>query len=251
VSINRVPEIPFAQIANSALRDRRLSFKARGLLAMVLSHSGEWQATAEWLEAQSEPDGRHTIQTALNELTALGYRAVRRERLPDGRVQTLVDWFHEPLISRPTENPTDGLSDRRKTGASIEHYSSEHNKEEHNERTPVRKPVDTPEFDKFWQAYPRRAAKGAARRAWSRVAALHDPAVVIAAAAQYAVDPRRDPQFTPHPATWLNSERWLDEAPPAAAPSGPVVYMDQVADEPCPHGDPRGVSRCAICRIGK
>lgn len=134
MSIQRVPSAPFAQIANEALRDKRLSFKARGILAMVLSHSGEWNATAKWLESQSEHDGRAAIQAALNELTELGYRSVFREQV-NGDIRTVVVWRHSPElpISRPTENLTIRKPDHQKTGGSIEHNPSEHNSSEHNQ----------------------------------------------------------------------------------------------------------------------
>jgi len=257
MSINRVPSVPFAQIANSALRDSRLSFKARGLLAMVLSNVGEWEATAEWIERQSEPDGKHAIQTALNELSRYGYRVVRRERRPNGQVFTVVDWFHESQESRSPENPVAGLPDGRGTGSSIEHYPSEHHQEEHHEtRTPVRKPVnldDDPLFAEFWATYPRREGKGAARSAWLRAIRKTDPATIIAGAARYRDDKNRVQAYTAHPGTWLNGERWDDEPLPAndnQEPARPVTYMDEVTDEPCEHGDPRGSVKCALCRAG-
>lgn len=83
-------------------------------------------------------------------------------------------------------------------------------------RTPVRKPIDDdPEFSRFWSVYPRKAAKGSARRAWSKAVKIADPTEIVAAATRYANDPNRDPAFTAHPATWLNGERWLDpDLPP-------------------------------------
>lgn len=78
-------------------------------------------------------------------------------------------------------------------------------------RTPVRKPVDDdPDFERFWSAYPRKAAKGSARRAWSKAVKIADPEEIIDAAGRYSGDPNREPSFTAHPATWLNGERWLD-----------------------------------------
>lgn len=189
---------------------------------MVLSNVGEWQATAEWIEEQSEPDGRHAIQTALNELTECGYRAVRRERLDDGRIATIVDWFHEPQVSRSTENPTIGKLDDQETRASLEHYSLEHHDLEHQGRTLVRKPVndDDPQFEQFWSMYPRKSAKGTARRAWSKAITKTDPQTIIAAASRYADDPNREPTFTAHAATWLNGERWDDDMLPARDSKG-------------------------------
>lgn len=80
------------------------------------------------------------------------------------------------------------------------------------------KPVKTDptlEFDTFWAYYPRRSGKGAARKAFlaqtSRgVSAAH----IIQAASDYADNCKRigkEAQFIPHPATWLNQERYDDD----------------------------------------
>ena len=67
-------------------------------------------------------------------------------------------------------------------------------------------------FDEFWAAYPRRTGKEAARKAWC-AARKRDasPDHIIAAARRYAEHPPDDPQFIPHPATWLNQGRYDDE----------------------------------------
>jgi uncharacterized protein YdaU (DUF1376 family) len=69
-------------------------------------------------------------------------------------------------------------------------------------------------FDDFWSAYPRKVAKGAAERSYAKalsVIADPDPPSVLRAAAERFAASNPDPQFTPHPATWLNSRRWEDE----------------------------------------
>jgi hypothetical protein len=121
VTINRVQSTGFAQISNDLLRDSRLSFRARGIMAMVMSHSGEWDAPRDWLVSQSNREGREAIQTALNELTALGYRVVTKERQKDGTWRTVVDWYQYPMPRNPspveddsvlTEDPTEGRVSR-------------------------------------------------------------------------------------------------------------------------------------------
>jgi hypothetical protein len=102
-------------------------------------------------------------------------------------------------------------------------------------------------FDEFWKTYPSRKAKGAAVRAWKTALKKADADTLIAAAEAYARDPKRDPEFTAHASTWLNQERWLDEVE-TPKQSGPVTVMDQYADEPCEHGEPRGPQWCAFCR---
>jgi hypothetical protein len=105
MAIHKVPKVPYAQIANGALRDKSLSFRARGILALVLSNSGEWSAPREWLEQQSDKEGREAIQRALNELSELGYRVVHKQQDAAGKWSTWVEWFHEP-----TDRPENRLS---------------------------------------------------------------------------------------------------------------------------------------------
>lgn len=261
MSVQRVPSAPFAQIANEALRDSRLSFKARGLLAMVLSHSGEWVATRRWLEAQSQHDGRAAVQSALDELTQFGYRSVTYERV-GAEIRTVVVWRHSPevLIFCPTENLSDRQPDGQETGRALEDNSSEHHLEEHSEditgcldnfesfderqtlslidaggvdfpapnaislsddtqrrgnQGNVVRSRDIDTFDVFWSIYPRKAAKGAALKAWGKATKRATADEIIRAAAQYRDDPNRDDQFTKHPTTWLNGDCWTDEALPA------------------------------------
>jgi hypothetical protein len=78
-------------------------------------------------------------------------------------------------------------------------------------------PAPADAFDAFWTAYPRKVGKGAARKAWPKAlkAAGGNPGRIIAGAVAFAVDPNREAAFTPHPATWLNAERWDDEPLPA------------------------------------
>ena len=70
------------------------------------------------------------------------------------------------------------------------------------------------DFDEFWKLYPRKVAKGDARKAWKQVSAIRPPlerllkAVVVARATD---EWRKDAgKFVPYPATWLRGERWDD-----------------------------------------
>lgn len=76
-------------------------------------------------------------------------------------------------------------------------------------------------FEAFYVAYPRKASKGTARKAWVKAVKQTDPAVIIAGAQRYAQERRgEDPRFTKHPATWLNAEAWQDE--PSASTGGTI-----------------------------
>jgi hypothetical protein len=75
---------------------------------------------------------------------------------------------------------------------------------------------EDPDFCAFWDAYPRKEAKGQGRRAWKTAVVKRrvDPKVIILAAERYRDDPARRSrprEYTAHPATWLNGERWLEQ----------------------------------------
>ncbi|MEC3995059.1 hypothetical protein VSR01_16560 [Actinacidiphila sp. DG2A-62] len=80
----------FTQVFNAAVRDRRLSRRARGLLVELLSHRDGYGVSIERL-IEGGPEGRDAIRAALAELERYGYLHRRRERdLETGRLGEAV-----------------------------------------------------------------------------------------------------------------------------------------------------------------
>jgi hypothetical protein len=65
-------------------------------------------------------------------------------------------------------------------------------------------------FEQFWKVFPRRVAKGAAKKAYKNALRRASSDEILAGARRYAAT-NPDPEFTAFPATWLNADRWLDE----------------------------------------
>jgi hypothetical protein len=90
-------------------------------------------------------------------------------------------------------------------------------------------------FTDFWEIYPRRVGKPRALKAWrAAMKRRHDPELIIKAATAYRDDPQRKPQFTAHPSTWLNDERYNDD-PSGTAGGDPgiprrIAYPDSPYD---------------------
>jgi len=77
-------------------------------------------------------------------------------------------------------------------------------------------------FEVFWQAYPRKVGKGAARKLFFRLRCdKYLEKLIEAVNEQKKCEQWNDSggRFIPHPATWLNQERWDDEMPDASARS--------------------------------
>lgn len=93
----------------------------------------------------------------------------------------------------------------------------------------------TPDFERFWAAYPRHEAKKRALAAWTKALDSADAETIIDGAARFAaVRHGQDPRYTPHPASWLNDGRWDDEL---AAPRRQASGDYQSWQNPTNHDD--------------
>lgn len=71
------------------------------------------------------------------------------------------------------------------------------------------------QFDHFWEWYPRKVGKEAARKAWDKARNKTDQLTIIEGLERFRLDPNLPAkEFIPHPATWLNEGRWEDEPLP-------------------------------------
>jgi len=71
----------------------------------------------------------------------------------------------------------------------------------------------TPEFDEFWNVYPRKLGKLEAFKTWERIIKKESPTVIIQCASNYAQDcinRKTEERFIKHPKTFLNDERYKD-----------------------------------------
>lgn len=75
-------------------------------------------------------------------------------------------------------------------------------------------------FNEFWKAYPKKADKAAARKAWDKAIRVVDPQALTDAAMRYRNDPNREDAFTKNAATWLNAGSWENEPLPARRSEG-------------------------------
>ena len=84
-------------------------------------------------------------------------------------------------------------------------------------------------FQRFWQAYPRKADKRAALLAWKALRPDETlvNAMLAALAAQCESAPWKESggRYIPHPAKWLSHRRWEDAPPPAQTTAPPPRYF--------------------------
>lgn len=210
------PESGFTIIRNTVLRDERLSYRARGVLAAILSRPDNWKITRDQLAAEGR-EGRDAIGSALRELEDAGYLERVRVQTGSGCWVTEVvchdqpvSWesavfdgfsagFQEPMTGKPTTGfPTDGFP--------VANRRNDKKKREENSLT-------LPDgFVVFWELYPRKIAKPAALKAWRSAVKRADSDTILGGLRlQLGELCAREKGFVPHPATWLNQDRWQDQ----------------------------------------
>ncbi len=81
-----------------------------------------------------------------------------------------------------------------------------------NPHPPIVPPLPEKPFDKFWSAYPAKKAKRQAEAAFDRALKRGSLTAMLAGIEAAKASREWREGFIPHPATWLNGDRWLDEA---------------------------------------
>ncbi|KQX07200.1 MULTISPECIES: hypothetical protein [unclassified Leifsonia] len=197
-------ERDFTQIPNAWLRDIRLSRRAKGLLAELMTHRVGWHISIASLQAAGT-EGRDAIRKAIAELASLGYLEVSQARGGRGRFNEVEYELSEPtgVGFSVTGGFTDsgatdiGESDTKKT------ISTEHEREED---TLVR------EFAEFWYVYPRKTGKADARRAFKSIRRTTELSTIMAGVRGFALlQAGGDKRFVMEAAKWLHGRRWEDE----------------------------------------
>jgi hypothetical protein len=204
----------FTIISNEWLRDERLSFKARGLLAYIESHSIEWQISVTWLAAHSV-EGKEALRSAIAELELYGY--LKREQENTGGRFGEVRWTtQEPVTDEPlAENP---LAENRALKKTID-------------KKTIDKNIEREQFDEFWNLYPKKIDKTQAVRQFKRALNRVTFEDILAGVIRFSADPNlpEEKRFIKNPATWLNNNGWEEgPLPPRKKTSKPKTDWDEL-----------------------
>ncbi len=181
----------YVVINNACLEDKRLSYKARGILAYLLTKPDHWTATIRHIEQNSDSDGREACANALKELEAYGYLVRQQTKDDQGKFSEGVSILYEtPKAGFPlTDNPLVVNTDSSKYSLS-----------------------ESVRFSDFWDAYPRKENKKKAHSIWmkKKLDALADK-IIDDVKTRHAEHASWIEGFVPHASTYLNGERWQDE----------------------------------------
>ncbi len=97
------------------------------------------------------------------------------------------------------------------------------------EIAPLRAPKPPDPFPAWWEAYPRKVGKIAAEKKYRTALKIAPAEKLLAGAIRYRDDPKRKPDFTKHPSTWLKAGCWEDAYTDAEG-SAPAVVIRNATD---------------------
>ena len=250
-AVNASPKSSFTLIPNLMIRDPKISYRAKGLLCLLLSNSSGWKSYVTQISKDSK-EGIEAIQSALRELERFGYvlRLKYREKTSKKWIGSLWAYSGTPYnfdlkdslsllnqcgleipniqkrlkqnISPETGSPDMGNPELGNPSLRI--FNSKKTKltttslEDVDLKKASNGYITLKDFFKFKLIYPknRGAADGAAITAWEKLCnnPTHRPTWnrIERALQKQKETPRwQNPKFIPLASTWINQKRWFDD----------------------------------------
>ena len=145
----------FTTLPNEIVKNKGMSFKARGMLLLVFSNCDEWRTSNEWFEGQAT-EGKEAIRSGMKELESLGHVQIEIKKGPDGVPQRIAFWHMRPVDETKRTNQTkwrsgnSGIPEMREPGfvgnPSTNHNHSLNQEKVLNQEKTSRHPSETSDF---------------------------------------------------------------------------------------------------------
>lgn len=196
--------------------------------------AGNLDRSAKQIKARVFPVDNIDCEPLLIELITQGLLI---EYSVDGKKYLHIQGFTKhQVINRPSKPACPAFDESRVTHGGLSESSvGDHNGREGKGRevkntSPSDKSDDG--FLEFWSVYPKKKKKGDALKAWAKLKDKRNTLTLILGALTWQSKTldwtKEGGQFIPYPATYLNSQSWLDEP---AGKAAPAVPFDRAAYE--------------------
>ena len=235
-------------ISKVPLEDVRLSWKARGLLAYLLSKPDNWSVIVAHLVKQA-PDGRAAVMAGLRELESAGYLVRIRTRDDEGRYDGTDSEIHEEPSDTSTVRFSDcGLSDCGKSHTNEERPLVKNEKDLLGAKAPRARDQLFDALVMVCQIDPTAltsSARGAANKAIKELREVGaEPEQVVQAASAYRL---RYPGAAVTPSALAKHWPSLLEPSAPAQPTGPTCADCRGTGNVTEDNDERMVGPCWTC----
>lgn len=225
-------------IPNALARSETVSLQAKGLYMFIRSHSNGWRMSTKRI-AEVVGVGRDTVGKYIRELEECGYVVRRQVHCKDGTFGgALYEVYSTPVgndqcrILPLGENTDHGDSRQHKNTNSFKKTNSL----KENQSASEDAHGYSEEFEKFFQAYPRKNDKLASFARFKEQLAVTDVDTLMRAVNAFRAEcdrNRTEKRYIPMCKTWLNQGRWRDyeDYHPRLSGRDKVVQMNDWLDE--------------------
>lgn len=193
----------FTIIPNAWIRNSSLSPAANYLLIYLMTHEVGYEITFGQMQRETGL-GIKGVRTGLAELQAKGWLIMERTQRDNGQLGPYRYTLCDTTVPQSTVAPA----------TVAQGPDNKKNKLEENKVKETYAHSDEL-FEEFWTAYPRKLDKAKAFRAFKSALKRASFEDLLAGVLLYRNDPKRDPEFTKYPATWLNSDAWENAHEPS------------------------------------
>lgn len=246
-------------VMNAVWQHSKSDGRARLVLLAIADHQGEigaWPSIATI--AKMVNSSERSVQRDIQHLQNIGELKVEVQNAPTrNQYKSNLYWIMLPGVTAGVTESQSGVTDLTSgvTAGGVQTLI-----EPLQETNNLKNAHSDELFEEFWTAYPRKLDKAKAFRAFKSALKRTKFEDILAGVIAYRNDPKRDPDFTKYPATWLNSDAWENAAGTGESPhternekerKASKQYLDtlkdQKADPPpkCPHD--LNVALCRQC----
>lgn len=200
----------FTVLSNDVCLDYRLSMKALGLLVRLLARPDNWVTNSESL-AREFAMGRDQVRKILSELQEFGYMQLKKTQNELGQWTSIWTVYEESGNYAPEpDNRVLGEPYFGESGPITRTDLTRTNNKQSLSPNPLNTVISNDGFELFWRAYPRKTNKSFAQKVFKKFAFTDELlSQMMNALSNFPFS--KDPQYIPHPSTWLNGKRWEDE----------------------------------------
>jgi len=233
----------FTRIPNEIIQDPKISSNAFKVYCILLGNSDTWVSYKQTIFNRMKC-GYNSVDNALRELSGLGLvlRMYIRDKKTKRRRGSFLAVTDIPFTFTIPETKT--FTDLMDSGFELHHenhdlghimkimnmksmimlsnaYNNTNNNKNKNNKTKSSSDADSKiinsQFENFWKMYPNKTDKGKASSKWKTICnkpKSEKPTwneIRTAIRLQKKSDRWKDPKFIPHPTTWLNQTRWMDD----------------------------------------
>ena len=206
--IKKNADNPFVMIDKRIFTDKKLSYRAKGVLGYLLSRPDDWVVNMVDVANQST-EGRDAVITAVNELMKHGY-VERIEHRENGRFKSyeyLVYEVPKPVVPSDDTAHWKTVNGKSVNGLSGNGKSATTNKD--NTKKENTNTLNVP-FDDFWNLYDKkRGDKDKIEKKWQSLKDSEREAIMNHLPLYKKSQPNK--KYRKDPSTYLNNKSWNDE----------------------------------------